>query len=443
MKLASLFEMFPEKSMKYLKSKILTGGGNLAATIDHILNNPEEDSEGDGDSGVSMNESELMKNASLSSTILEMNDSRLDNPAIILGDEDPTAAGPGPSSAKSTSNNYIETNYATLLSVFPEVSPIFLQENAWNIGNDPNKLQEFITMNLERKSSLPSRKDYEKNENKALTEKKIKMLIPQDFLDEFDDPISHYMDLLRKVSEKYKEEAIYYLKKHFPAVHHSTMKKIMDENHTLLYPCLKALESKVKDIKGKKGKSPNRRSLKKPSFKDLDFLKEYIFIKLESKIQYIKDSKAKKKAAAIDEARKVGGLFECQVCFDDECLVAEVVFCDNGHMVCPACVRRGAEVQIGENKVPITCPLACGAELPLDTLRAALPPRVFAKVMEKKQLEEIRAAGIEDLVQCPACNYAVIVPEDAQDRVLTCGNTDCGRQTCRLCGEEVRFVSIY
>ena len=69
--------------------------------------------------------------------------------------------------------------------------------------------------------------------------------------------------------------------------------------------------------------------------------------------------------------------------------------------------------------------------------------RVFAKVMEKKQLEEIRAAGIEDLVQCPACNYAVIVPEDTQDRVLTCGNTDCGRQTCRLCGEEVRFVSIY
>ena len=64
---------------------------------------------------------------------------------------------PGPSSSNTHApNTYIERNYSTLSSLFPDVSPVFLQEKAWDIGDDPGKLEQFISQSFENKSSLPS-----------------------------------------------------------------------------------------------------------------------------------------------------------------------------------------------------------------------------------------------------------------------------------------------
>ena len=46
--------------------------------------------------------------------------------------------------------------------------------------------------------------------------------------------------------------------------------------------------------------------------------------------------------------------------------------CDSGCMFCPSCVKRGAEVQIGENKIHFSCLLTCGATLPLKSLQGVL-----------------------------------------------------------------------
>lgn len=69
------------------------------------------------------------------------------------------------------------------------------------------------------------------------------------------------------------------------------------------------------------------------------------------------------------------------------------------------------------------------------SLKGIISDKLYSKLCDNRQLEEIRSAGIDNLVQCPACNYAVIMP-DNQVKVITCANTDCGKQTCRLCGEE-------
>ena len=70
-----------------------------------------------------------------------------------------------------------------------------------------------------------------------------------------------------------------------------------------------------------------------------------------------------------------------------------------------------------------------------EAVKKALPSALFNKLQQKRQLEEVEAAGLEDLEKCPACNYATIIP-DAGVKVLVCGNPECGKETCRECREE-------
>ena len=77
----------------------------------------------------------------------------------------------------------------------------------------------------------------------------------------------------------------------------------------------------------------------------------------------------------------------------------------------------------------------CGQMMEDAVVQAALPVAMFNKLQQKRQLEEVEAAGLEDLEKCPACNYATIIP-DAGVKVLVCGNPECGKETCRECREE-------
>lgn len=104
-------------------------------------------------------------------------------------------------------------------------------------------------------------------------------------------------------------------------------------------------------------------------------------------------------------------------------------------MFCKDCVARGAEVQMGDNKVPITCLEQCPAKFSMGVLGKALSPVVFSAYLQKLQMEEIKSAGIEGLESCPECNFCTIIA-NAEERVFSCLNPNCLRQTCRLCKEK-------
>lgn len=50
-----------------------------------------------------------------------------------------------------------------------------------------------------------------------------------------------------------------------------------------------------------------------------------------------------------------------------------------------------------------------------------------------KQIEEVKAAGMEDLEVCPFCDFATIPA--AADKLFTCLNSECMIESCRLCKE--------
>ena len=95
----------------------------------------------------------------------------------------------------------------------------------------------------------------------------------------------------------------------------------------------------------------------------------------------------------------------------------------------------GASVAIGDSKTAIECLAGCGQMMEEEAVKKALPSALFNKLQQKRQLEEVEAAGLEDLEKCPACSYATIIPDPAV-KVLVCGNPECGKETCRECREE-------
>ena len=76
------------------------------------------------------------------------------------------------------------------------------------------------------------------------------------------------------------------------------------------------------------------------------------------------------------------------------------------------------------------CTGTCEHQFPLKTLQDILPANLFSLALRKMQEEELRQAAIPDLVSCPFCSFATIMP-DTVDKVFKCLNPDCLRDSCR------------
>ncbi|KAF4521015.1 hypothetical protein B566_EDAN002510, partial [Ephemera danica] len=121
---------------------------------------------------------------------------------------------------------------------------------------------------------------------------------------------------------------------------------------------------------------------------------------------------------------------ECGCCFDSECVITNMSACPDGHLFC----KEYAENEVGDGKVSFKCLEGeCKEEFSLKVLQDVLTPKLFSRLVQKKQLEEIQAANIDGLETCPFCEFSTIpVPGD---RVFRCLNPDCMRDSCRECKE--------
>lgn len=103
--------------------------------------------------------------------------------------------------------------------------------------------------------------------------------------------------------------------------------------------------------------------------------------------------------------------------------------CNEGHLFCFVCIRRGTEVTLADGAAHVKCFAECQSEFSLVTLQKVLPPTKFSALLTKRQAAEVTAAKVEGLVSCPFCHFASIPPPE--DKVFKCLNTDCMKETCR------------
>jgi len=341
----------------------------------------------------------------------------------------------GPSTSKSdfggVGGTATENYFTMLIDIFPDISPIYLGEQAHAIGNNSAKLEAFIFHTLENNSGLPTRKDYGKVQSEEMEILKIRNMVAEDYLSQYEDPHTYFRET-RVASESYKAHTLHYLVSHFQSVTLAIIRKVTLKHRNQLVPSFREVEELAMTRKGKKLK---RLPPTKPEKMDIDFYKAYCYLKCETQIRSLQDTLKIEREKVILNAKNEGIIFECQICFDEDCLLTEVVMCEKGCMFCRDCVRRSIEVQIGENINTVTCLANCGESISIPDIQRSLPKRLSEKLFQKKQLEEIQAAGLDDLVQCPACCYATVMP-DPEDKVLVCANTECGKSSCRLCGED-------
>jgi len=132
------------------------------------------------------------------------------------------------------------------------------------------------------------------------------------------------------------------------------------------------------------------------------------------------------------EARNAGKLEECVVCLASDCLPSDMISCLVGHKFCKTCVIVTAEGVLAMGKWMVQCLGECEAEVDVNQLQRVLKPNVLSKLMVNRQAEELKTAGVENLVSCPFCPYQTIM-DNQEDKVVRCLNPECGRDSCRMC----------
>jgi hypothetical protein len=109
--------------------------------------------------------------------------------------------------------------------------------------------------------------------------------------------------------------------------------------------------------------------------------------------------------------------------FDSLGVILQMIQCTEGHLFCCDCLKKYIEETVfGKGQTEFHCmdsSTHCKAPFPLSQLQRCLPPTMFSKLMEVIQDLEVRKAGLENLEQCPFCDFKMeILNKD--DKVFHC-----------------------
>ncbi|KAJ3047058.1 hypothetical protein HK097_000270 [Rhizophlyctis rosea] len=145
-----------------------------------------------------------------------------------------------------------------------------------------------------------------------------------------------------------------------------------------------------------------------------------------------------------------GQSITCGCCYTD-CAFEELVQCPEGHLFCMECLGRHVEEGLfGQGQLrgrPVVCidPGGCGREFLWGELRRALKEDV-AEAYEKAVAErELESAGL-DLVRCPFCSYAEVLPPNPshiQSALLHIQNIKPPRISLYRLGAAVLLTSVF
>ncbi|KAI6029931.1 hypothetical protein PISMIDRAFT_681658 [Pisolithus microcarpus 441] len=126
---------------------------------------------------------------------------------------------------------------------------------------------------------------------------------------------------------------------------------------------------------------------------------------------------------------------ECGCCFSWSPFIRDhLIQCPDGHLFCKFCVTSYASTLLGERNPNIVCMDQSGCKLPFpeSELKRLLSSDMLELYERVKQHKEIEAAKLENLEECPSCEYKCVI-DNEMEKLFRCGNARCGAVTCRGC----------
>ncbi|XP_071557299.1 uncharacterized protein [Temnothorax nylanderi] len=345
---------------------------------------------------------------------------------LNCGQENLKKLKPFPAPKEEPDPSYdMNEQYADLLTIFPDADPVYLRKIAEELYGDHERIKEFVQTKIEN-PDYPTRTQY--LAKKKITEQQKQYTTDfkvQQFLEIFPNPFSYFENDKRNCH--FNPHAIDFLKYYFSKLRVNTLVKAYSRYTNNLSLTAKALEALNPDMKTK------RQSNKMVLTEDIPFLQECAFIQHKAELRKYLDEMKAKEEQEFNELKVKGQLFECQCCYDNECMPSKCSTCEEGHIFCNSCIVRSTDVVLGDGNTRVDCLLKCGCEFPISVLQRVLPPTKFSILLCKRQEAEVIAAGVEGLVSCPFCHFASIPPPE--DKIFKCLNPECMKESCRLCKE--------
>lgn len=144
-----------------------------------------------------------------------------------------------------------------------------------------------------------------------------------------------------------------------------------------------------------------------------------------------------KKRAEDDNLRRAiakGRTAECQACFDDLPMNRQIqCHGDEPHFTCFSCIETYIKTEIGDSRCRVLCTAGCGAGFEPAQLNLICDKKLLQKLADLQQEKDIRDANLDDLEECPFCDYKAIMPPIEENFEFNCANPDCEKVSCRRC----------
>lgn len=329
----------------------------------------------------------------------------------------------------------------TILALFPDICPEYLQTLAACRNYDCNDIVLDILDNHGEEGSYPRRQEPNLKRKRA---------------DEIDDDAEAEMrkfdnpDRRReRKSQNYIVRAIALLMCAFPRAYQKDVAGILMENDNCLFPAFMAMHDRES---GKGPGAPLSRKVRatrmEPGLKENEIDATIRSLPQGEEKTIIEEFRAARRAAHeltvkwneeetnINRAKAEGTITECGCCFDEQPM-NRMVHCDSQekHWFCCACAKQMAETQVGLSKYELNCMSmdGCAGGFSHSQRDVFLDAKLTLALDLLEQEANVRMAGIENLETCPSCPFAAECPPIEIDKEFRCMNPECGIVICRMC----------
>jgi TRIAD3 protein (E3 ubiquitin-protein ligase RNF216) len=221
----------------------------------------------------------------------------------------------------------------------------------------------------------------------------------------------------------------------FPYIPKPHVRKVLFNNKALYAPTYLFLaeEKERKPLPYNVKTVPSRVTGKGKAMHDPDFDKEreWLLLKLQGDIAH-NDAQVAEEMNE-QEYEDSGNGIECGCCFSTYPF-DKMIQCPDCHLFCSNCMTSYASGLLGAHDPDIVCMDQSGCKLafPESELRRFLTPKLLELYERVKLRKEIETAGLENLEECPFCEYKVVI-ENKDEKLFRCESEDCGAVTCREC----------
>lgn len=407
---------------------------------------------------------------------------RTDNPvtAAIIPQREPTLAsrlptiaalGPGPatledgSGAGSSKTNPLDQLLASVIEIVPDVDPDHVMSlytskcGTVEGATGPTGLLEAIVFTLLENANYPKKKTELKRKRREepetstagpSTSKKRKVVMKMNVATK---------DRPRIYSLSYYNLCVNWLGIKFPYLRKPFITKTLSKHHNFYAPTfvyLKTLQNAGAIPASHMKKSRTKAVYTEPIENNVEFQREFQWCAdwqpgKSGEIEYTVEPGAdsgpnpnpdeepstqednQEENIESEECEEGEGM-ECGTCCSTY-TVNTMIQCPDGHLFCKGCVFRLSKERLGQRSTKIKCmdsQTDCQLEFMVAQLELCLPPKLLDLYHRIKQAEEISAAGLENLEECPFCEYKCVI-DNENERLFRCQNEDCSVVSCRNC----------